>query len=150
MELFCTRPRQAHCRSYLCDGDFSGCGVASGLWPRSVRTEWPGNDRTLSVEGRVGKLGTGVVFLVEQIVNLDGQLEASAQIVMRSEIGHGIAWRYAGAEVVYSVRLVRVVFIAARVGARHDNFNQFECQPLRGLIFQVGLPRLFRYHLDPA
>jgi hypothetical protein len=75
--------------------------------------------------------------VVEEIIHLDGDLEALRQIVMGAEVGDRIAGRNSGPEVVSSVGFVRVVLVSSRIRTRYRDLIEVKAE-LRGCL-QLGV-----------
>ena len=79
--------------------------------------QWPSNEPAGICKSGRAELGGAVVFPIEQIIGLNKQFRITQDLVASAKVHHRVAGRLAGSEIVCSVSLVKVVLIAARVGA---------------------------------
>ena len=63
---------------------------------------------------------------------------------MRAEIGYAVAGRKARAQVVNAIRLIQIVFVAAREGAAHGVEIQIDRELVSRMEIQVGLEHVAR------
>ena len=86
------------------------CRIANSI---GIGSERPGNEITGIVERRRVQLRRGVITMIEYVIDLDKEPQVFYNLIMRSHVGYAVAGRKAGAQIVDSIRLIQIVFVAA-------------------------------------
>ena len=124
--------------------------VIPGLISRRVRREGPGDKDTLGGESRIRQLRRRIVVAIEQIVDLNGELKPSGQIIVSPEVGHRVARRDSRSKIVGWGRLIRIVFVASRIRTRYSHFIEIDDKFRSEIKVRPGLPGLLRNQRDPV